>query len=128
MKKKSTVFVIQKHYASHLHWDLRLEKDGVLKSWAVPKEPPCIEGVKRLAVEVEDHELSYVDFEGEIEEGQYGAGNVSIWDTGTYELLKYEKDEIIFDLKGNRLKGVFCLIRLNKKKNGKEWLFFKKKK
>ncbi|MCX8195009.1 MAG: 3'-phosphoesterase [Candidatus Micrarchaeota archaeon] len=120
------IFVIHEHHASRLHWDLRLEMDGVLKSWAVPKEPSIDPLVKRLAVAVEDHALSYANFEGEIPEGSYGAGKVIIWDRGGYSLI--EKDEakgkLIFELKGKKLKGKFCLIRL---KDGKNWLFFKKK-
>lgn len=119
-----SIFVIHEHHASRLHWDLRLEMDGVLKSWAVPKEPSADPAVKRLAVAVDDHDLSYADFEGEIPEGHYGAGEVKIWDSGQYELSERKEDKIIFDLKGKRLKGAYCLIRL---KDGKNWLFFKKK-
>lgn len=118
-------FVIQKHYARQLHYDFRLEMDGVLKSWAVPKEPPTESGVKRLAVQVEDHELSYIDFEGTIPEGMYGAGKVEIWDKGTYTLKHKSKDKIQFALYGERLSGDYVLIRFRGDKN---WLFFKKKK
>jgi len=98
--------------------------DGVLKSWAVPKEPPTTPNVKRLAVQVEDHPLGYADFEGIIPEGQYGAGKVEIWDKGAYQLLERTENKIIFDLNGKKLKGTYCLIRFKANKN---WLFFKKK-
>lgn len=116
-------FVIQFHRASREHWDLRLEMDGVLKSWAVPKEPPSAAGVKRLAVEVEDHDLDYLDFEGVIPEGEYGAGSVEIWDRGTYVLESRGEGEIKFTLNGCRLKGGFVLLRLR----GRNWLFFKRR-
>jgi DNA ligase D-like protein (predicted 3'-phosphoesterase) len=118
-------FVVQKHYATHLHFDFRLEMDGVLKSWAVPKEPPSDSGVKRLAVQVEDHELGYIDFKGTIPEGVYGAGKVEIWDKGTYALKHRSKDKIELTLNGGKLSGNYMLIRF---KAGKNWLFFKKKK
>jgi DNA ligase D-like protein (predicted 3'-phosphoesterase) len=118
-------FVIQKHYATHLHYDFRLEMDGVLKSWAVPKEPPTESGVKRLAVQVEDHEFSYIDFEGTIPEGMYGAGKVEIWDKGNYTLKHRSKDKIVFTLHGEKLSGDYILIKF---KGAKNWLFFKKKK
>jgi DNA ligase D-like protein (predicted 3'-phosphoesterase) len=120
----SKIFVIQKHDASHLHYDLRLEIEGVLKSWAIPKMPPEEEGIKRLAVQTEDHPLEYANFEGRIPEGQYGAGTVEVWDKGKFVLEKIKDDEIIFELQGNKMKGEFVLIRL---KNQKNWLFFKKK-
>ena len=117
-------FVIQKHQASHLHFDFRLEKDGVLKSWAVPKGIPEESGIKRLAVQVEDHDLNYIDFEGEISEGNYGAGKVEIWDNGNYILEKEIKDkEILFELKGKKLKGKYALIHTS----GKNWIFLKRK-
>jgi len=124
---KNSIFVIQKHKASHLHYDFRLEKDGILKSWAIPKKPPEEKGIKRLAVQVEDHNLDYANFEGEIAEGLYGAGQVKIWDKGDYMPLKFESKEIIFELKGRRLKGIYCLIKLKPKiKKDNNWLFFKK--
>ena len=129
-KKDLPFFVIHKHKARHLHCDLRLEKDGVLKSWAVPKGPPEASGIKRLAVEVEDHQLSYGDFEGEIPEGHYGAGIVEIWDKGKYVPIKFQNSEVVFELKGSKLKGTYCLIRLKPKEgnqNKKNWLLFKKK-
>jgi len=120
------IFVIHKHFASHLHWDLRLEMDGVLKSWAVPKEPPMTKSVKRLAIQVEDHSLNYADFEGEIPEGNYGAGKVEIWDNGTYELIEKSNKEIKIVLHGKKLKGKFVLVKTKYgKQKGKSWLFFK---
>lgn len=122
------IFVIQKHKATRLHYDLRLEKDGVLQSWAVPKQPPEETGVKRLAVQVEDHKLGYESFEGEIPEGSYGAGMVEIWDEGYYIPVKFENEEIIFELNGKRLKGTYCLIKLKPKiPKDKNWILFKKK-
>lgn len=116
--------MVQEHHASHLHWDLRLEMDGVLKSWAVPKEPPLNIGVKRLAVQVEDHELSYVDFEGVIPEGYYGAGTVTIWDKGEYALLDRKPGRIKFYLKGSKMRGEYVLLRFPKS-GEKGWLLFK---
>jgi len=123
-KKENFIFVIQKHNASHLHYDLRLEISGVLKSFAIPKTPPEKEGIKRLAVETEDHPIEYADFEGVIPEGQYGAGKVEIWDRGVFKPEKISVDEILFELEGSKMKGKFALIRL---KSGKNWLFFKRK-
>ena len=121
-------FVIQEHHATHLHWDLRLEMDEVLKSWAVPKEPQNDPAVKRLAIEVEDHELDYIDFEGEIEEGQYGAGSVKIWDTGAYDLIERKPGRITFALHGKKLKGSFHLVKTKYGPKKNAWLFFKSKK
>ncbi len=115
------VFVIQKHYARRLHYDLRLEMNGVLKSWAIPKEPPTKHGIRRLAIQTEDHELGYANFEGVIPEGMYGAGKVEIWDKGEYEMDEKEEDKLAFFLKGDKLNGRYCLVKF---KEGK-WLFFK---
>jgi DNA ligase D-like protein (predicted 3'-phosphoesterase) len=117
-------FVIQRHHAKHLHYDFRLEMDGVLKSWAVPKGLPTEPGVKRLAVEVEDHAVSYIDFQGLIPEGMYGAGKVEIWDKGTYTLKQRSRDKIEFTLHGEKLSGGYALIRF---KGDKNWLLLKKK-
>jgi len=120
----SGIFVVQRHQARHLHYDLRLEMDGVLKSWAVPKEPPLEPGVKRLAVEVEDHPLEYANFEGVIPEGMYGAGRVEIWDQGTYQLKHRSMDKIEFSLNGEKMRGDYVLIRFKRNKN---WLLIKRK-
>ncbi len=125
-KKKNLVYVIQRHDASHLHYDLRIEENGVLKSWAFPKEPPMKYGIKRLAVQTEDHPLGYEDFEGTIPEGQYGAGQVEIWDKGTYVPIEKTSEKRIFMLSGDKLQGEYCLIKLKPKNSeGKNWLFFK---
>ncbi|MCX8147561.1 MAG: 3'-phosphoesterase [Candidatus Woesearchaeota archaeon] len=119
------IFVIQKHNAKRLHWDFRLSMNGVLKSWAVPKEPPKKSGEKRLAVQVEDHPLSYANFEGTIPKGMYGAGTVKIWDKGQYKLIEKTKDKLEFELKGKKLKGIYYLVRF-KKAGPRNWLLFKK--
>jgi len=98
--------------------------NGVLKSWAVPKTPPIKSGVKRLAVQVEDHPVEYANFEGTIPEGEYGAGTVEIWDKGEYVLKARDEDKLVFEIKGRRLRGKYCLVRF---KGNKNWLFFKKK-
>jgi DNA ligase D-like protein (predicted 3'-phosphoesterase) len=118
------IYVIQRQDASHLHYDLRLEMEGVLKSWAIPKEPPLKSGIKRLAVEVDDHPIEYAVFEGAIPEGEYGAGTVEMWDNGSYRLLEREDNKLAIDIKGKKLSGVYYLIRLKDRNN---WLFFKKK-
>jgi DNA ligase D-like protein (predicted 3'-phosphoesterase) len=117
-------FVVQKHDATRLHYDFRLEMDEVLKSWAIPKEPPTESNIKRLAVEVEDHPVSYITFEGTIPEGEYGAGTVEIWDKGMYTLKSRSNNKIVFTLRGEKLVGDYILVRFKEDKN---WLFFKKK-
>jgi len=125
-KSKGKLYVIQKHNASHLHWDLRLEMDGVLKSWAVPKEPPRTKANKRLAIQTEDHPVGYGSFEGEIPEGHYGAGKVKIWDSGIYEIEEKDKKKIVINIKGKKLKGKYVLVKTNYgAKPEKSWLFFK---
>ncbi len=120
------IFVVHEHHASRLHYDLRLEMHGVLRSWAVPKQPPEKAGIKRLAIQTEDHPLEYAEFEGVIPEGMYGAGRVKIWDKGDFILEKEEEDELLFELKGRKLKGRYALIKTAFR--GKEaWLFFKRK-
>ncbi|MEF8874047.1 MAG: DNA polymerase ligase N-terminal domain-containing protein [Candidatus Thermoplasmatota archaeon] len=121
------IYTMQKHDASSLHYDLRLEKEGVLKSWAIPKGPSEEPSDKRLAIETEDHSLDYAHFEGEIEEGEYGAGEVELWDEGTYEIVVWEENKIIVDIDGNRLDGKYVLIRFKPEEEPENWLFFKKK-
>ncbi|HEU4681708.1 MAG TPA: DNA polymerase ligase N-terminal domain-containing protein [Gemmatimonadales bacterium] len=135
---KKPAFVIQKHAASHLHYDLRLEHDGVMKSWAVPKGPSLDPSVKRLAMEVEDHPIEYNKFEGTIPKGEYGGGTVMLWDRGTYayggsnpdpeEGLRqgFEKGDFKFVLNGARLKGSWALVRMRRGQPGKhQWLLIK---
>lgn len=121
-------FVVHEHWASRHHFDFRLEMDGILRSWAVPKGPPLEPGVKRLAVEVEDHPLEYADFEGTIPEGEYGAGKVKIWDRGDYWLKTKTPKEIRFELKGKKLDGDFTLFLMKEERGRKQWLLFKRKK
>ena len=123
-KTAGKIFVVQEHHARRLHYDLRLENGGVLKSWAVPKGFPENPEQKRLAVETEDHPLAYADFEGTIPAGQYGAGTVKIWDRGSYEPKVWDDKMIEFTLKGQRLKGRYVLVRL-KKAGEKNWLLLK---
>ena len=120
-------FVIHEHYASHHHFDFRLEMDGVLKSWAIPKHPPVEPGEKKLAILVEDHPLEYIDFEGDIPQGEYGAGQVLIWDKGSYTLSEKDENKISFSLEGRKLKGNYTLFRLKRGQKGNEWLLLKKK-
>jgi len=121
--KKVLKFVVHRHEAKHLHFDLRLEHKGVLKSWAVPKGLPESSGVKRLAVEVEDHEIDYAAFEGTIPEGSYGAGKVEIWDAGTFIDEEWDKDKITVRFNGRRLSGRYSIIRFMEK----SWLVIKLK-
>jgi bifunctional non-homologous end joining protein LigD len=142
-EKKSAgklIFVVQQHAASHLHYDFRLEMEGVLKSWAVPKGPSLNPEDKRLAMMVEDHPYDYKDFEGTIPEGNYGAGNVIVWDHGTYhavnapegetgekQLLQgLKKGDLKFVLNGKKLKGEFALVKMRGRQEN-AWLLLKKK-
>ena len=118
-------FIIQKHQARTLHYDFRLEKHGVFKSWAVPKGLPDEVGVKHLAIVVEDHPLEFGDFEGTIPEGEYGAGTIEIWDQGTYEELEWTDKAIVVRLHGQRLRGTFNLVRFPKA-GEQQWLVFKR--
>jgi len=122
MGAREMKYCIQKHQASHLHYDLRLEYKGKAKSWAVPKLPPRKVGLKRLAVQVPDHAVSYMKFSGEIIEG-YGKGKVEIWDSGTWTPEKVEAKKIVGVIKGKKLNGRYTLINFK----GKNWLFFKNK-
>lgn len=127
------IFVIQKHDASHLHYDFRLAIGGVLVSWAIPKGPPRRLGVKRLAVQTEDHPLEYATFEGEIPAGNYGAGTVVIWDHGTYANVgtgslqhQLNAGKLEFELHGTTLRGRYVLVRMKNKSSN--WLLMKIKK
>ncbi|WP_249644549.1 ATP-dependent DNA ligase [Nocardia sputi] len=111
-------YVVQEHHARRLHWDVRLERDGVLASWAVPKGPPTSTDQNRLAVHTEDHPLEYLDFHGAIPKGEYGGGEMRIWDSGTYETEKWRDDEVIVRFHGKRLTGRYALIQTN----GNQWL------
>lgn len=130
---KEPIFVVQEHHASHLHYDFRLELDGVLKSWAIPKGPSMNPAEKRLAVEVEDHPLAYARFQGVIPPGQYGAGEVYIWDKGIWQVdgdahQGLKKGKLEFNLKGEKLKGHFVLVRIHNPKelSKNKWLLIKK--
>jgi DNA ligase D-like protein (predicted 3'-phosphoesterase) len=118
------IFVVHEHHASHLHWDFRLESGGVLKSWAIPKQPPLRQGLKRLAIQVQDHAKAYANFQGEIKEG-YGKGTVKIWDKGTYTLESKKPNKIVFLLNGKQMKGKYALIKTDYGKDKKSWLLMK---
>ena len=125
-------FVVQKHAASHLHYDFRLEMGGTLKSWAVPKGPSLDPSVKRLAIHVEDHPLAYADFEGVIPKGEYGGGTVMIWDEGEWQPqgdadAGYRKGHLRFILQGKKLHGAWNLVRTTKAEEKKQWLLLKDK-
>ncbi len=125
---KRPIFVIHRHDARRLHYDLRLERDGALASWAVPKGMPLEPGERHLAVHVEDHPLEYATFEGEIPQGQYGAGQVDIWDEGTYELVEEKRDGgLTFRLAGERLQGVWTLVSARLSGEEKNWLLMRKR-
>lgn len=130
-KAKELSFVIQKHDASHLHYDFRLEFDGVLKSWSVPKGPSLDPHDKRLAVEVEDHPLDYASFEGVIPAGEYGGGDVIVWDRGTWESEggdigeQLRKGNLKFSLDGEKLKGSWALVRTSRPAKKPQWLLIK---
>jgi bifunctional non-homologous end joining protein LigD len=128
--RRERLYVIQKHRATALHYDFRLEANGVLVSWAVPKGPSFDPAQKRLAMAVEDHPVEYARFEGVIPEGEYGGGTVMVWDIGTYELeddddfaAAYRKGRLTFDLHGKKLKGAWSLIRT---RGERQWLLFKR--
>ena len=130
------LFVVQQHRASHLHFDLRLEMDGVLKSWAVPKGPSANPDDKRFAAHVEDHPIEYADFEGRIPDGNYGAGYVIIWDMGTWRALNdiddgWRTGKLLFELAGHKLRGRWTLVRMKQRMKqtepGNEWLLIKER-
>ena len=135
-KENKRLFVVQKHAARQLHYDFRLELEGVLKSWAIPKGPCLDPAAKRLAVHVEDHPLEYADFEGVIPEGEYGAGTVMIWDRGSWQPQGdaeegYARGALKFSLQGAKLHGSWALIRIKNRGNGdkgkENWLLIKER-
>src|SRR4051794_31016662 len=127
-KKKDPLFVVQRHDARRLHYDFRLERNGALASWAVPKGVPLEPGQRALAVHVEDHPLDYATFEGEIPKGNYGAGTVEIWDSGTYELVEEKRDGgLTVRLHGKRLEGTWTLVPAHLDGDEKNWLLLRKR-
>lgn len=130
----SNYFCVQRHDATRLHYDFRLEIDGVLKSWAVPKGPTLDPAVKHFAAHVEDHPIDYGGFEGNIPAGNYGAGSVMLWDRGTFELLggvsgedQVQRGDLKFRLHGEKLQGDFALVHMKGRGKGNEWLILKKR-
>ena len=133
-KTAANYFCVQRHDATRLHYDFRLEIDGVLKSWAVPKGPTLDPAVKHLAAHVEDHPIEYGDFEGNIPAGNYGAGSVMLWDRGTFELVgdapageQLERGDLKFRLHGQKLNGEFAIVHMKGRGKGNEWLLIKKR-
>jgi len=131
--KNNPIFVVQRHAARRLHFDFRLQVNGVLASWAVPKGPPLEPGEKRLAIHVEDHPIEYAKFEGDIPKGNYGAGHVDLWDKGTFEVegaesaaSQIERGDLKFALTGDRLNGRYALVKMHNASRGNEWLFIRK--
>src|SRR5579862_7757708 len=127
-------FFIQRHNATRLHYDFRLEMDGTLKSWAIPKGPSLDPSVKHLAAMVEDHPIDYGDFEGNIPKGNYGAGSVMLWDRGTFDLIgeesgaaQIERGDLKFELHGDKLNGTWAIVHMKNRGKGNEWLIIKKK-
>src|SRR5258706_2354007 len=132
-RNENLIFVVQRHAARRLHLDLRLQINGALASWAVPKGPPQEVGEKRLAVHVEDHPIEYATFEGDIPKGNYGAGHVDIWDQGTFEVEgnesaaeQVERGDLKLRLRGERLNGRYVLVKMRNSSRGNEWLFIRK--
>lgn len=129
MESRENVFVVQEHHSRRLHYDFRLARDGVLKSWAVPKGVPEKSGIRRLAIQTEDHPMAYADFQGTIPKGQYGAGTVKIWDKGEYEPKTWSENKVEVFLKGKKLQGIYALVKLKKESvrphQQTEWLLMK---
>ena len=131
--KGNPIFVVQEHHATRLHWDFRLEIDGALKSWAVPKGPSLDPSQRRLAIQVPDHDMEHATYEGIIPEGTYGAGPVLIWDKGSFTPIDDEapgaaiaKGDLKFELQGKLLKGAFALVKLHGPSRERAWLLIKK--
>ncbi len=133
-KRDANYFCVQRHDATRLHYDFRLEIDGVLKSWAIPKGPTLDPGVRHFAAHVEDHPIAYGDFEGNIPEGNYGAGSVMLWDAGTFELVgdtsgadQLARGDLKFRLHGEKLNGEYAIVHMKGRGKGNEWLLIKKR-